>query len=194
MMLDIGHFNKLDTIMAAVIAAGGQDVSIAGGAVRDSVLEKPIADIDVFYSGDLDEAFLKETFGEKETPKSNPPRPNALDYNTWDSYVTACDKWEAECTFKDEDGIPYEGTFSVDNYKGDVFSLDGMKVQLIKVELVDDHISKFPCFLSRMTYSEGCLVIPKEAIQDVSLGIIRFTDDCPEKYKAKLEKKYEEYL
>ena len=194
MHLDIEHFVKLDAIVATVVSAGGLYVTVAGGAVRDSVLEKPIADIDVFYQGELDKEVVKEHFGEPAEAKYNPPEPSAVDFNTWDLYVAAHDAWYAACEFKDEDGIPYDNTFQVDNYKGDCFNFDGMKVQLICVEDVDKHIASFPCHLSRMLYSEGMLVIPKEAIQDASLKIVRFTEECSEKYKEKIEKKYENYM
>lgn len=194
MLLDIKHFNQLDSILAVVTAAGGVNATVAGGAVRDSVLEKPIADIDVFFEGELDKAVVEKAFGMPEPAKKNPPPPISLNYVHVDDYIAAYTKWEESCPYKDEDGIPYEGTFSIDNYKGDLFSFDGLKVQLIGVADVDEHIHTFPCYLSRMLYSEGCLVIPKEAIQDASLGIVRFTEGCSEKYQKKIEEKYSDYL
>lgn len=193
MFLDIEHFNKLDSIIAAVSAAGGMYVTVAGGAVRDSVLEKPIVDIDVFYQGVLDKEKVKAHFGEPVEAKCNPPEPRSLDYNTWEEFEKAHEAWFAIFP-KDEDGFPYDNTIEVSTYQGTTHEFNGMKIQLIAVEDIDKHIQSFPCYLSRMLYSEGMLVIPREAIQDASLKIVRFTDECSEKYKAKIEAKYEDYL
>lgn len=49
-------------IMAIVKSCGASHVTIAGGFVRDFLAQKPIADVDVFYQGDLDEEKVKAYF------------------------------------------------------------------------------------------------------------------------------------
>ena len=66
MQLDHFHFDTLDKIVAMVVACGGEHVTIAGGAVRDSVLEKDIKDIDVFFQGELNEEAVTQMFGAKK--------------------------------------------------------------------------------------------------------------------------------
>lgn len=192
MQFDIEHFKKLENILVVIIAAGGINPTVAGGAVRDSILEKPISDIDVFYQGDLDLEGLEKHLGKKEEKETFPECPKInwlLPPNSpeLEAQILAQDTWHEKYN-------QYEESFSVNNYKGDAFNFNGMKLQLIKVADVDEHISSFPCYLSRMLFSEGNLVIPIEALQDASLKIVRFTDECNEKYKEKISMKYEDYL
>jgi hypothetical protein len=195
MILDIAHFNVLDTLIEKVEACGGKNVTIAGGAVRDSVLEKPIKDIDIFYEGSLVPETVKELFGEKIEEKSSkdiPPFPSSSDFVVgdfidWNALDKAQNEW-----FEKYEG--YSDTIDVSTYKGDAFNLNGMEVQLIGVEDAVAHVAAFPCYISRMMYTDGMLVIPKEAIQDISLQVLRFTEECNKKYKAKIEAKYEDYL
>lgn len=191
MILDIVHFNKLDSIIHAVSSAGGINVTIAGGAVRDSVLEKPIADIDVFYQGTLDETIIESFFGKKDEIKQNTPKPNPADFTGMIEYIAALHKWGQSNT---TDELLYDVSFKVNNYQGNTFNFEDMRIQMIGVECVNEHIKNFPCYISRMTYSNGCLSIPKEAIQDASLKIVRFTDDCNTQYQDKITEKYSDYL
>lgn len=192
MNLDIEHFNKLENILTVVLAAGGVNATVAGGAVRDSVLEKPITDIDVFYEGDLDLSIIEVAFGEKETPNTIPPEP-MINWGLPEDSPELLTQIAAQDDWHEKYGH-YDKAFSVENYKGDSFAFDGMKIQLVKVLCVDTHIAQFPCYLSRMLFSEGHLVIPIEALQDASLKIVRFTEDCSETYKDKIETKYNDYL
>ncbi len=68
MKIDYLLINKFQTIREYLQECGAEESLIAGGAVRDMVLDKPISDIDVFYIGDLDEEKLTKKFTIKENP------------------------------------------------------------------------------------------------------------------------------
>jgi hypothetical protein len=201
MQLDYFHFDQLDKLIAMVVACGGEHVSVSGGAVRDSVLEKPIKDIDVFYQGELNEEAVKQMFGEKNTTGNSYVRPIGPllrpDCNVYTHEGIVNPLWNAyfdqENAYDAEEDAAYDDDFEVSSYNGDSFSFDGKVIQLIKVEDVDKAIAEFPCILSRMLYSEGNLVIPKEAIKDACLGIVSFTDTCNENYKDRIMAKYDDY-
>jgi hypothetical protein len=188
MQLDHFHFDELDKLIATVQACGGEHVTVAGGAVRDSVLEKPIKDIDVFYEGELNEEAVQSFFGKKKEGGEKPPEPKRPGLNVsdaeFDAWVAAFDEWVD--TYGETD-------FEVSSYGGSSFSFEGKTIQLVKVDDVDKTIAEFPCIISRMFYSEGMLVIPKEVIRDVCLGILSFTDDCNDSYKTRISTKYSDY-
>lgn len=192
MTLDFFHFDELDKLVAIVKACGGEHVTVAGGAVRDSVLDKPIKDIDIFYQGELNEEAVKEFFGEKKEGPKMMSEPK-VEYYLEDG-ITVHPLWQEYFDWEDKQDEAYEnGEFSVSSYDGDSFNLNGKVIQLIKVEDVDKHIAEFSCIISRMFYSEGMLVIPKEAIRDVCLGVLSFTEDCAESYKDRISEKYNDY-
>ena len=62
MEIDTAYLSKLDCIIDGVFDSGGTQVTIAGGAIRDMLFNKPIKDIDVFYVGELETSALKEQF------------------------------------------------------------------------------------------------------------------------------------
>lgn len=61
-MIDAEYLTKLEGILTCVDLAGASDSVIAGGAIRDMLLEKEIADIDVFIKGEVTEESLKPLF------------------------------------------------------------------------------------------------------------------------------------
>ena len=66
MNVDSAYLNNLYTIALFTSASAGQDVHIAGGAIRDMLIEKEIADIDVFHNGELSLSALKTFFNKVE--------------------------------------------------------------------------------------------------------------------------------
>jgi len=53
MEIDPDYLLKLDLLLSYVKEAGATDAVVAGGAIRDMLLQKPISDIDVFYTGEV---------------------------------------------------------------------------------------------------------------------------------------------
>jgi hypothetical protein len=66
LFIDEEYLTKLEGILTCVDLAGASDSVIAGGAIRDMLLEKEIADIDVFITGEVTEASLKPWFDKVE--------------------------------------------------------------------------------------------------------------------------------
>ena len=73
--IDFGYLNSLTDILTKVHVSGDTSVNdmfvpvtIAGGAIRDMLLGKPVADIDVFYEKNLSDLRLK-TFFHKVEPQ-----------------------------------------------------------------------------------------------------------------------------
>jgi len=66
LFIDEEYLTKLEGILTCVELAGADDSVIAGGAIRDMLLEKEIADIDVFIKGEVTEKSLKPWFNKIE--------------------------------------------------------------------------------------------------------------------------------
>lgn len=66
MLIDSDYMNILNGILFRVGFSGITDSIIAGGAIRDMLLEKEIADIDVFVKGDPVEGKLNTWFSSVE--------------------------------------------------------------------------------------------------------------------------------
>ena len=64
--IDFSYLDILTSILSRVHfnAKLGQYIkcAVAGGAIRDMLLQKPVSDIDVFYEGDLSYSRIKEVF------------------------------------------------------------------------------------------------------------------------------------
>lgn len=56
MNYDIKFIAKISVMLNRLALRGVKEAIVAGGAVRDMLLEKPISDIDVFYTGDFKQA------------------------------------------------------------------------------------------------------------------------------------------
>ena len=69
--IDFEYLDKLGTILSRITWSGGLGkcitCAVAGGAIRDMLLQKPIADIDVFYEGTLITKELKQKFKQVKT-------------------------------------------------------------------------------------------------------------------------------
>lgn len=66
MLVDADYLNKLNTILSSVYLACGERGVIAGGAIRDMLLEKEIADVDLFLTENVTEKSLKLWFDKVE--------------------------------------------------------------------------------------------------------------------------------
>lgn len=54
MIIDYDLLRIFSKIQDHLLAAGAVETTVAGGAIRDMLLDKPIKDIDVFYVGNLE--------------------------------------------------------------------------------------------------------------------------------------------
>lgn len=169
MTIKVDHtfLKQLDVVLQDTLKCGATDVMVAGGAVRDMLLGKPISDIDVFYHGTLDDDKIKQYFKVKDKLLSDDMK-EANDYykeeNDWQVYA---------------DKIYHE---SVD-----------YPVQLIIVKTetpLVEHIKTFGCNLSKVFYNEH-LCMSQWFLEDLWLEQLTFTDELRTgAYKEKLIKKY----
>jgi Poly A polymerase head domain len=76
--IDFEYLDKLGSILNKVYFSTGKlqtfaKCAIAGGAIRDMLLHKPVNDIDVFYEGELSEKSLKNFFKTVKSSETNYP-------------------------------------------------------------------------------------------------------------------------
>ena len=75
--IDFDYLDNLGAILIRVMWSGEPlnpiKCSVAGGAIRDMLLQKPISDIDVFYEGTLVTEELKESFKLVQSTNHNYP-------------------------------------------------------------------------------------------------------------------------
>jgi hypothetical protein len=158
------HILDLQAIIAATIESGATDAIVAGGAVRDMLLGKPIKDIDVFYTGDLDQKKVYQHFkklGDLLTEEE-------LDDLYGDS------DWQVT-----QQALRYEDV--------------EYPVQLIRVNgTLDDHIATFGVGISKVMVDANGLVIPNEFLSGMAWKILSF-GECGDTYKNKMIEKFPDY-
>jgi len=75
--IDFGYLNTLSSVLSRVHFSNAHvnfiKCTIAGGAIRDMLLQKPVADIDVFYEGELDDKKLSTWFKTVKTTDTTYP-------------------------------------------------------------------------------------------------------------------------
>lgn len=172
MKLDHLFLKELDSVLEAVKECGATDCMVAGGAIRDMLLGKPIKDIDVFYYGVLDDAKTKKYF--KLADKHLEDQKVINEY-----YKEEKSSWEI--------------------YADDVY-MDTIEfpIQLIHVKTEKDyglpgHIHTFGCNLSKALFN-GHLCLSDGFLEDVWLKQLTFTDQLRTgNYKEKMMAKYPDY-
>lgn len=145
-------------------AAGAGDCIVAGGAIRDMLLDKPISDVDIFYEGSLNLNKLLEffTWGDSSNP-----------------------------TFEEE--YENDGTWSL-THGNMKCKYSGMKVQFINVNNVYEHIDTFGCNISKVWYhTTNGLMLTQEFMDGVMYKTLDFEGCTREKYAEKIKAKYPEY-
>jgi hypothetical protein len=167
--MKISHdfLRELKNLIDQIVAAGGKDVLVAGGAIRDMLLERPIKDIDILYSGDLSVEFMKQTTG--------------IGFEEGAEAYTNDDLTEDE-------------QFSVVNWPE---AESKYPVQLISCASPWDMVlTKFGCNLSKVILdSQGDLTITKQFMFDAELEILTFTEECVgTEYEKRIRAKYPTFL
>jgi hypothetical protein len=75
--IDFEYLNLLGKLLSKVTFSGGINkfikCTVAGGAIRDMLLQKPVSDIDVFYVGTLMEKSLSSYFKQVKPTNLNYP-------------------------------------------------------------------------------------------------------------------------
>ncbi len=76
--IDFEYLGRLSSILSKVYFSSGKlgtfnKCVIAGGAIRDMLLQKPVNDIDVFYEGELSDKSLNNFFKTVKSSETNYP-------------------------------------------------------------------------------------------------------------------------
>lgn len=168
-------FNDCVYIMSALKKFGAKDIVVAGGAIRDTLLGKPVKDIDVFYTGAIeldDESDLAKHYGMKWK--------NSTEFDEIDS------------TMYEEEGITVTNTnllFQDIPYPVQLIEVNGNSIQDIV-----NHIVAFPCGLSKaILHEEGTLSLANDFLQNEFFKIVAYEPGTSPKYKNKLVQKYPEF-
>jgi hypothetical protein len=125
--VDSQFFDTLDNLLDIAVSVFGNNVMIAGGAVRDALLNKPVKDIDIFIQSKSVDQDLLEKF-QKLTNSSYTKEANTYGYSNTISVVDVVD---GTC------GKPVQLVFVASLQKHfDSFSINLSKVKYTKDGLV----------------------------------------------------------
>ena len=167
-------FNDCVYIMSALKKFGAKDICVAGGAIRDTLLGKPVKDIDVFFTGELDlddESELAKHYG--------------LEWNTDDPIVDST-------SYEDSPISVMKSTLS---FKDIEYPVQLIQIHGTSLEDIVAQVDAFPCGLSKAILQEdGTLSLASDFLQNEYFKIVSYKPDSPMKYKNKLQQKYPEYV
>lgn len=159
-------FETYETIMGQLLQCGADQVMVAGGAVRDVLLDKPIKDIDIFYTGELDVLKVYDYFNQIPTRFGD-------DLNM----------------FYDNEDNDWIVTYNRMRSK-----LTKHPLQFIQCKDFTAHLKTFGVGLSQVALlADGTLWITPEFMKDVTTECLHFHPNCGEKYRDKICDKYPEY-
>ena len=170
MNFDTEYLAKLDHLLNILTFTGIKNPLVAGGAIRDMLFDKPIKDIDVFYS-----KYIWATA--HEAP---------LKYGTFITNV--------ECHTEKYEGSKFQLTHSFD-----FSSFPGTRVQLIKTELPpQQHVENFPIDICCVSYGSingesNQLHIPNFVMECYNNKKVYCSSDVNEEYLNRIQQKYPEY-
>lgn len=163
-------------IQEAVAACGATAVMVAGGCVRDMLLDKPIKDIDLFYEGELNQDLIKQRFAIQ--PKKKNPWLNT----------------EAIAGLLD-DLAPYPDNENWNiKYNHVTFAGCDLPIQLIQVKDVSTHLDTFGANISKVAYfGDGTMYLSPGFIEDIMTQTLHIDPNCGEKYQDKIIAKFPEF-
>lgn len=165
------HINTGLRVLNQLIAAIPQTTGIiAGGAVRDSILKRDIKDVDIFLSSFQ---YSAEDLGQLVHDQLI-----KLDY--------AVERFDQRAETQDryDDGANYTLRFE----------LDGIQIEVVPVEDIQDKFNGFPDSISRAYVNPtGTVVTSKEFNESVIHSYVLFRENLAEARVQRLEKKFPEF-
>lgn len=168
-------FNDCVYIMSALKKFGAQDIVVAGGCIRDTLLGKPVKDIDVFFTGTIeldDKSDLAKHYGIK--------------WNTSKEFVNNIKYEDSDLEVADTN-LLFEGI----DYPVQLIAVKTNKGNMVDIKAT---IDKFPCGLSKVALdSNGNLSMWSDFLQNDFFKIVSYSPETPIKYKTKLQQKYPEF-
>ena len=167
MKINTDYFESLEILLSALQYSGLGSAIIGGGAIRDALAGKPIADIDVFY--DVSEVLDVDSIYFKSKLKLEPVA-TVAEYDSSEFWVT--------------------------HVLTTTIATLNKPIQLIATKTAPmDWISKFPHSISRCALGKQGLVIPVECLSDFHKKRM-FVYDNPnlnEAYLNKIKSKYHDW-
>jgi hypothetical protein len=164
MKINHDHLRILSKIQDFVLEAGAKETTVAGGAIRDMLLEKDIKDIDVFYVGDLDSKVLEKHF----TTNTDEEEVNAYEDSTFEVYPTV-------------------------SMEGCSYPIQLIKVKTTVGDLDQWIVDTFGCNLSKVLYGSN-LVLTQEFLDDAEMEILTFPNPVEKNYMDKMTAKFPDFL
>lgn len=163
MNIDYALVKNIQKLLQEVKSCGAKDCMVAGGAVRDMLLEKPIKDIDVFYTGEISDFTEDEPVEEEQEEKKK------------EAKVYMETGWEvtSNCT---RDYLEYP-----------------VQLIKVKEGDLLDHLKTFGVGLSKVAISSEGILLLNEFIQDSFLEDLTFEYGCSKDYMKKIKDKYPNY-
>lgn len=147
MINDYQHLNLLQNICKKVKECGATSVHVAGGAVRDSLLNKPIKDIDVFYEGELEHYKVNKFF-----------KHHMMEFEEAIVAYETNNEWQ----------VKY-GKLTLEDC--------AYPIQLIKVVNFPTHMEKFAAGISKCWVDEAGLHLSTSFLSNEYFKTVEFTDD-----------------
>lgn len=165
MKINTEYFESLELLLGTLRLCGLNSAVIAGGAIRDALAGKSIADIDVFYSqGDT--------------------------LNTGNVYFTSKFEVQPPSPVAQYDNVQFEVTH---NLTSNLPSISN-PIQLIKTKTKpEEWVGKFPHSISRCMLTKEGLVIPVECLADFhnkQMFLYEYLEPTNPAYLAKIKSKY----
>lgn len=163
MKINTEYFESLDTLLGTLRLCGLNSAVIAGGAIRDALAGKSIADIDVFYSQEdtLNTAVIYST----SKFEVQPPSPVAQYDNT---------------------------QFEVTHTLSSTITPKPIQLIKTKTK-PEEWVGKFPHSISRCRLTKEGLVIPVECLADFyskKIFLYKYLEPTNPAYLAKIASKY----
>lgn len=124
MIVDFDLLRVLCKLQDHLLDAGAVETIVAGGAIRDMLLGRPIKDIDVYYVGDLD-PYKLSVFEKKETP-----------------------------SVEDYEGVEFKVSHPHLTMEGCSYPIQLMKVEIPLGQLDEWILDTFDCNLSKVGFGE----------------------------------------
>lgn len=188
MKTDLFHIQLLQEIVEQCHKLGATKCMVAGGAIRDMLLEKPINDIDVFYEGTLADPLQVFHEPKEETFYKNAKRKKFV---SWGEPV---DPVPSESLFEGDPPVEFYPDSDWKVTKQKVFYKDcKFPIQLIQCKNFDTHLETFGAALSRVYVDRNGVHLTNDFLRAVELKMCLFEEECSMGYMMKIIKKFPEY-
>lgn len=179
-------FNMYASILSLVKDCGAHRSIVAGGAIRDIIHDKPIKDIDIFYTGELDKELVKKkfplSFKEPADELEGLLGGNVNDF----PYANAEQGWNVTFPCLELEGCEYP--IQLIKVEGETFNDLALHVNTFGCQ-----ISKLYAYLSKEVESGLMVCAAPEYWKGINENQLIFSKGCAENYKLKIMQKFNDW-